>query len=69
MWMLQAFVVTADFTRDVANNYNKCVTCDRAFSDAAERQRFMTKQACCFTLDLWLDWVSNSCAYGMSLIP
>jgi len=49
-WMLQAFVVTADYIRDEANDSNKCVTCDRAFRDAAERQRFMSKQVCCFTL-------------------
>ena len=46
MWSLQAFVITADTIRDEANDNNKCLTCDRVFRDAAERQQFLSKQVC-----------------------
>ena len=42
---LQASVITADYIRDIAESENICATCDRAFADHAERQRFLRKQA------------------------
>ena len=39
-------MITARFVRETAERDNKCDTCDRAFRDAAELQRFMSKQVC-----------------------